>query len=62
MPPQAAPQTGQFLLMIALVQSVIYAVIWLWNEYVASYITLIFPAVLLVVLILSKMADWIEPS
>jgi hypothetical protein len=62
MAPQAAPPSGQFLLITALIQSVVYAVIWLWNEYVASFLTLIFPSVILVVLILSKIADWIEPS
>lgn len=39
-----------------------YAGIWLWDEYVATYITLIFPALIMVVLILSRIADWIEPS
>ncbi len=49
------------LAIIALAQAVLYAVLWLWNEYVASYMTLILPSVLLVLLILSLIADWIEP-
>src|SRR5690606_34185558 len=50
------------LAIIALAQAVLYAGLWLWNEYVASYMTLILPSVLLVLLILSLIADWIEPS
>ncbi len=48
--------------IIILSQAVIYLSIWLWNEYVASYITLIFPAMILVILVLGLIADWIEPS
>ncbi len=48
--------------IIILSQAVIYLSIWLWDEYVASYITLIFPAMILVILILGLIADWIEPS
>ena len=54
--------TGTQYWIIILVQAVIYLSLWLWNEYVASYITLIFPSIILVVLILAKIADWIEPS
>jgi len=48
--------------IIVLAQAVIYLSIWLCNEYVASYISLIFPSILLVILILALIADWIEPS
>ncbi len=51
-----------YMAITILLQSVIYSAIWLWNEYVASYITLIFPAMILIILILSGIADWIEPS
>jgi hypothetical protein len=47
---------------IVLGQAVIYLSIWLWDEYVASYITLIFPAMILVILVLGLLADWIEPA
>lgn len=53
---------NQYLWIIILSQAVIYLFIWLWNEYVASYITLIFPIMILVILILTLIADWIEPS
>ena len=48
--------------IISLLQAVIYAVIWLWNEYVATYITIIFPVMILLILLLSAIAEWIEPS
>ena len=53
---------GNQLLIISLLQCVIYSGIWLWNEYVASYLTIIFPIMILLILILSAIADWIEPS
>src|SRR5688500_4615198 len=48
--------------VIALAQAVMYASIWLWNEYVATYITIIFPVMILLILLLSAIAEWIEPS
>lgn len=50
------------MLIAALLQAVLFSSIWLWDEYVATYVTLILPAVMLVVLLLSAIADWIEPS
>ncbi len=54
--------TNHHFLIIILAQAVIYLSIWLWNEYVATYITLIFPAMILAILVLALIADWIEPS
>ena len=53
---------SSLLTIIALMQAVMYAVIWLWNEFVAVYITLIFPSMILLILLLAVIADWIEPS
>ncbi|MDZ4748509.1 MAG: hypothetical protein SH808_08480 [Saprospiraceae bacterium] len=50
------------LAIIVLLQAVIYSGIWLWNEYVAAYLTFIFPGVILVILIIAGLADLIEPS
>jgi len=50
------------LAIIVLLQAVIYAGLWLWNEYIASYLTLIFPGMVLVMLIFALIADLIEPS
>lgn len=50
------------LIIIALMQAILYTGIWMWDEYVASYLTLVFPAVILFVLIIAFIADLIEPS
>src|SRR5688572_12689663 len=62
MPKDKKSGVGNQLLTISLLQCVIYSGIWLWNEYVASYLTTIFPIMILLMLILSAIADWIEPS
>ena len=49
-------------IILVLGQAVLYSAFWLWNEYIATLFTLIFPAVILVILVLSTIADWIEPS
>jgi hypothetical protein len=60
------PDTGSTVrnrvFIVLLSEAVLYSTLWLWNEYVASYITLVFPAMVLVILILASIADWIEPS
>lgn len=53
---------SSLLPIIGLFQAVLYAIIWLWNEFVAAYITLIFPSMILLLLLLAIIADWIEPS
>ena len=55
-------ETCTNLAIILLLQAVIYSGLWLWNEYVAVYLTLIFPGVILVILIIAGIADLIEPS
>lgn len=55
-------QQNQYMVIIILGQAVIYLSLWLWNEYVASYISLIFPIMIFIILILALIADWIEPS
>ena len=50
------------LLIVILLQAVVYSGLWLWNEYVASYFTLIIPGIILVILILATISDFIEPS
>ena len=62
MPPKGTSALKTHFAAILLFQAVVYAGLWLWNEYVATYITLIFPGILTVLLILSSIADWIEPS
>jgi len=55
-------ETRTNLLIVTLLQSVIYSGLWLWNEYVATYLTLIFPGMILVILVIGTIADLIEPS
>jgi len=50
------------LAIAVLAQAIVYAGIWLWDEYVASYFTLIIPGVILVILIIATISDFIEPS
>ena len=46
-------ETHTNFIIVALLQAVIYTGVWLWNEYVASYLTLIFPGMILVILIIA---------
>ena len=62
MPPNTGSSVANRVLIVLLFEAVLYSALWLWNEYVASYITLIFPAMILIILILASIADWIEPS
>ncbi len=62
MPPKKDVTTHLPLTLIGLIQAVFYAGIWLWNDYVASYLTLVFPAMILVILLIAVVADLIEPS
>jgi len=55
-------ETHLNLAIVILLQAVVYAGLWLWDEYVASYLTLIFPGIVLVVLLIAFLADLIEPS
>ena|SRR5690349_11072640 len=50
------------LLIVVLAECVVFCAVWLWDEYVATYATIILPGVMAVILLLSLIADWIEPS
>ena len=45
-----------------LIQFIIYSVLWLWDEYLASLLTLVFTAIAIFILAISLMAELIEPS
>ena len=47
---------------IFLIQIVGYGGLWLMNEYVASYLCLILPVVIAAILLISWIADLIEPA
>jgi uncharacterized membrane protein HdeD (DUF308 family) len=50
------------LLIVVLVVSIVFALLWLWNPYVATYSTVILSGVMLVILLFSLVADLIEKS
>ena len=50
------------VLEIALVQVIVYAGLWLWNDYIASYMTIVLPAIILAILLISIIVELIEPS
>ena len=50
------------MLIVALGECIIFCVVWLWDEYVATYATIILPGVMAIILLLSLIADWIEPA
>ncbi|HLF65192.1 MAG TPA: hypothetical protein VI603_15615 [Saprospiraceae bacterium] len=47
---------------IFLLQLIFYGLLWLMDEYVASYICLILPVVIAALLLISWIADLIEPA
>ncbi len=47
---------------IFLLQLIFYGLFWLLDEFVASYICLIFPVIIAVILFISWIADLIEPA
>lgn len=55
-------ETYTQLLIIALLQAIVYTGVWMWDEYVAAYLTIVFPAIILFILIIASIADLIEPS
>jgi hypothetical protein len=50
------------LFEIFLIQVILYTVIWLMNDYVASYMSVVIPAICLVILLIALIAEYIEPS
>lgn len=50
------------LIEIFLIQVIFYAVIWLADEYVASYLCIILPVITAAVLLVSWIADILEPA
>lgn len=47
---------------LLLIQFIIYSLLWLWDEYLASLLTLVFTAIAIFILVISLMAELIEPS
>ena len=55
-------QVRSNLWIVALAECVLFTAVWLWNEYIGTYASIILPGVMFVILILSAIADLIEPS
>ena len=49
-------------LEIFLIQIVAYSAIWLWDEYVATFVCVVFPCIIGVILLISCIVELIEPS
>ena len=47
---------------VFLIQFIIYSVLWLWNDYVASLLTVVLPTIVFFILIISILAELIERS
>ena len=50
------------IIEIGLGQVALYLLLWLWNEYNASLFSLVFGAIFLFLLVISAIAEFIEPS
>jgi hypothetical protein len=47
---------------VFLIEAVIYIVLWLWNEYIATIMTLSFAAIAFFILVISLISESIERS
>ncbi len=47
---------------VFLIEAIIYIALWMWNEYVATIMTLSFSAIALFVLVISLISELIERS
>ncbi len=50
------------LFEIFLFQIILYSALWLYDEYVATFMCITIPSIVLVILIVSLLAEFFEPS
>ncbi len=50
------------LIEIFLAETILYAVLWLSNDYLATLLSVVFVGIFLFVLLISLLAEWIERS
>ncbi len=50
------------LFEIFLIQVILYSILWLTNDYIASYMSIVIPAICGAVLIVAVISEYIEPS
>ncbi|HMQ47929.1 MAG TPA: hypothetical protein PKA00_10910 [Saprospiraceae bacterium] len=53
---------AQRLLELFLVETILYILLWLWDDYLASLLSLVFGAIIVLILLVSLIVEWIEPS
>jgi len=45
-----------------LVEIIFYTLLWLWNDYIATLLSLVFSSIAMAVLLVSLVAEFLEPS
>ena len=54
--------TKSYLPEIFLGELLLYLLLWLWNDYLATLISLVFAGIFLIILIISLIVEWVERS
>ena len=49
-------------MQIGLIQVIIYVLLWMWNDYLMTILSLALGGILLSVLLISLISDWLQPS
>lgn len=50
------------LLEITLLQVIFYLSFWIWNGFIALYVTICFSCICLLILLITLIAEWLDPS
>jgi hypothetical protein len=50
------------LFEIALLQVIFYLLFWIWNGFIALYVTICFSCICLLILLITLIAEWLDPS
>lgn len=45
-----------------LAELVLFILLWIWDDYIATYLSLVFGAICLAVLVIALLAEWFERS
>lgn len=45
-----------------LAEMIILIAVWFWNDYIATYLSLVFGAICFAILVIALISEWIEPS
>jgi hypothetical protein len=52
----------QYYKEIILLEAILLAGCWMWNEYIAFMVSIIFIPLFISIIVISKIADYLEPS